>query len=62
MTESSQVINTYDSNEADIIVSKQVTYFVFGQNEEVTIGIYRTLPRSKRGVSLSVLLIIQKSI
>ena len=60
MTDSSQVINTYDSNEADIMVGKQVTYFVFRQIEEFTIGVYMTLPRRKKTVSLSVLLIIEK--
>ena len=48
MTENSQVINTYDSTEKDIMVSKEVPYFDFGQNEEVSIGVYMTLPRSKK--------------
>ena len=55
MTESSQVINTYDSNKLDIMASKQVTYFVFEENEKVRIGVYVTAPRNKKGVSLSVL-------
>ena len=55
MTDSSQVINTYDSNEPDIMASKQVTYFVFEENEEITIGVYLTAPRNKKGFSLSVL-------
>ena len=48
MSENSHVINTYDSNEKDIMVSKEVPYFVFGQNEEISIGVYMTLPRSKK--------------
>ena len=48
MTENSQVINTYDSTEKDIMVSKEVPNFDFGQNEEVSIGVYMTLPRSKK--------------
>ena len=62
MTENSHVINTYDSNEKDIMVSKEVPYFVFGQNEKVLIGVYMTLPPSKKTVSLSVLLIMEKNI
>lgn len=49
MTENSQVINTYDSTEKDIMVSKEVPYFDFGQNEEVSIGVYMTLPFVNHG-------------
>ena len=62
MTDCSPIFNTYDSNETGIKVSKQVPYFVFGQNEKVLIGVYMTLPPSKKTVSLSVLLIMEKNI